>query len=375
MEQKKVLVIIENPIFLEGILTWMSRSNLGVPIQAPSAVEGIAFYESFQPDAVFLEENISDMPISFLVPALCQLKNGTPIWIVTKSGQLLDSTSLPDGAYGVVSPSLPGFLPNSLFQKLPVMSMPSSNDQDKTVGIWQDDAQSDSFYDGSILTGEQVSERKSLVSIGDLKIIGDVHGLTDCHVKGNLTIQGDCVDSHIRCDGDIHVEGGILGLTKGVFCSGTLTANHLDHALVVCGNHLFFKEYCSESIVNTVGRIIGTGVSSSISGGRIRVGQHISVGSLGDTNLNDTLIEMAPPLFHEKLAAKYLLMKYTSANDGDMPFKWDMFADISVESLYQGVTLRFGETEDFTIRTHKGGFRVFLDGKIQIEKRTRLSLG
>lgn len=373
MHQKKVLAIVEDPALLKTICKWMTLNDLGDPIQAPSAVEGIAFFESYQPDAVILEDSISDMPLSFMVSALCQLSDGTPIWIIAPGGVLKDPQAFPEGAFGVIPAEMGSWPVNALFQKLPILNMRTSHDQDDTIGIWNDDSQNDSFFPESVMTAEDVNARGSLVAEGDLCILGDLANVQELVVRGDLTIQGHCHNSHIQCDGNLTVQGRIQGQTNGVFCAGTLEVERIDQALVVCGKNLFFRESCKDSIINVLGRMIGTGPGSSILGGRIRVGQHISVSQIGDDQQTDTWIEMAPAMFHGKLLAPFSAMK-NNGKSVPLPKKLEEMADISVESLYEGVTLRFGEEEDFTIKDYIGGYRVFLNQKVRIQKRKKFSM-
>jgi hypothetical protein len=380
----KILAIVEDSTFLSAIEQWRDKHGLDQLIQAPSAVEGIAFYESYRPDAVILEENISDMPISFLVPALNQLIINIPIWIMTSSGEVLDPDNYPEGAYGTLSPDLHAVLPQSLFQKLPfIRSLPDLGQSD-TVGIWQDDSLTDSFFPGQILTAEELVKRDKIHQEGDLHIIGDVLNVEELIVNGNLSIQGNCIDTHIQCDGDLNVEGTISGKTKGVFCSGSLTVHSLDQALVVCRNHLFFQESCQNSIINVMGRMIGTGPDSHIVGGRNRIGQHLAVSRIGDDEQTETMIEMAPPIFHESLMKRYFgedtpqNESFKALQIGDAPLftpkRFEDLADISAETVFNGVTLKIGSSEDFTIKDYEGGYHIYLAGEIVFKKKNKQTL-
>jgi len=374
-----VLAIVEEPELQIRLRSWAQHWSLEPPVFAPSAMEGIAFYESFQPDLVLIEGQPFDMPINLLVPALKQLEGTTPIWILGREPR--DPSQLPQGLHGrlpedfnLVDPNtlktpMPGFLNEDIDQTL-------SNAEDAIMigGVPIPKIEEEEGL--QLLEADQLPPDRVFNGEGNFKIIGNLVGMKRIQIKGDLQIIGTVKDSHIQCEGDLKISEGIRGTGNGVFCRGTLETGFLDHALVVCGANLFLKGTCVESIVNVTGRMVGIGAHSAVIGGRIRVGQHLNVNEIGSPDGTDTLIEMAPAIL--KKAFKPPQIKFDLPNQSREPFlqppKLEELADIAVETIFPGLTIRIGTQEDLIVSKHDGGLRIFLSEGILIEKRAKQTL-
>ncbi|MEK7273879.1 MAG: FapA family protein [Candidatus Desantisbacteria bacterium] len=120
---------------------------------------------------------------------------------------------------------------------------------------------------------------------------------------GNIEVQGCIEKAYVSADGNILVDGGIIGKGDGnVRAKGTIWANFIEHGIVDAGEDIIVNESIRYSQVDAKKRIIVQGKIGAILGGRIRAGEEVNAKIIGTLTEAKTEIEVgALPLIREEI--------------------------------------------------------------------------
>lgn len=358
-----------------------------------NGIECIACFEAYRPHLVFIDANGDDMPVRFIVQAMNQLDPSSRLFLWTATsdkGAVAEAQAV--GAQGTVQFPLDEKRLDDLLNL--VIEVEEAGD-DETIRGFVDDSASLWNYrtdQQSRLEVEaaEINQRKRFQHKGDLKVVGNLRSVELLEVSGTLEVQGNVVDSHVRCRGDMIVNGGILDCGKmGIFARRMLDAVRVKDSMVVCGGIFLLSETCEGSIVNVAGRMIGKSRSSVLAGGKTRVGEHLMIGILGDEDGCETEVELASNIFfqHWVKLRKRLFQDVVDSRqmDSDRRAWFDRQivsrngylgqADLCAQWIYPGVKIRIGETEEVVVQPCAAPVRVHLTyqgkrlGGIAFERR------
>ena len=102
----------------------------------------------------------------------------------------------------------------------------------------------------------------------------------------------------MKVQGDLLVQGGIIGEHTEIIVLGNLQADYIQAAGVVVKGNLLVKQYIYHAIIRTVGEItVGPGSGErggSVSGGTVCSSRKISLSSCGSASNVPTVLALAP---------------------------------------------------------------------------------
>ncbi len=341
-----------------------------------NGIECIACFESYRPHLVILDADGDDMPARFILQAMKQLDptSRAVLWAVSSAkGAIAEARTI--GAVGTVSFPLDHKSLTQLLESDPI-DQPLSNDE--TIQGFVDDSASLWNYQGEAgdslaIEAAEINQRRKFQHSGDLKVVGNLRSVELLEVTGRLEVQGNVVDSHVRCRGDMFVFGGIIGCNKmGVFARRMLEVVRIKESTIVCGGTLLLGETCENSVVNVAGRMIGKSRSSVLAGGKARVGEHMMMGIMGDEDACSTEVELAANIFFQHWAESR--RKLFVEGQARCEIKADRVqwfeqqvasrkffieqADLFAQWIYPGVKVRIADEEELVIQPCSSPVRV-----------------
>jgi len=165
---------------------------------------------------------------------------------------------------------------------------------------------------------------------GTLRVKGDIAMGMKVRVTGDIIVNGTIEAAEVHADGNITVNGGIIGMTETVSndgqeqsraarrsCGGIIKARFITHAEITAGHTVSAEREVRQSIIDA-GETVMVGPPGSqngvITGGRIRAMKSVQAGTFGTMSGTPTEIQVGlDPNAHSKRAA--LLQKRKDAID------------------------------------------------------------
>jgi len=361
----RILVVHSDPAEAANIKAQLFEFGASEVECVDAAIDGIACFELFRPQAVLFYAGMPDLPARFVVEALKQLEPGALVWLIDEKVSMgLKEEAKTFGAAGAVS--IP--LEQDDYQRLTQPPQDSHDDtaNSETVKGWIDDTLWDNT-EGEVrratIPADEINRMKIYRHAGDLKILGNLREVTELSVTGRLFVDGETIETHIRCAGDLEIAGRVIRCNNpGLFCRSVGDVLEVVESVVVCGKHLFFSMGCRDSTVNVAGRMVGKSNKTEIIGGTTRVGEHLSVGSIGDDSGCQTRVELAPGLFFDTWRqARASLASRDEAFSNTLTLdSYRHCADLVADHIESGVNLKIGETDDLVITPKTQRVRVML---------------
>ncbi|CAM2006157.1 FapA family protein [Acanthopleuribacter pedis] len=376
LDSNRFLVIHRDTAKAQQVKTVLERAGFRAAC-IHSGMEGVPKFETFKPGIVLIETGLTDMPVPVLVQALREMHKEFPIWLLSddpNEATLDEARAI--GAYGVLQcPISVRDLPRLNTQELEDLSDISDETLNDFVPnhIWQEQPTAQHH---TRLIATEVMQRGSLKHKGHLVIIGDLEGVKNLYVDGDLSIQGSVRDCHIRCRGNLLITGALSDCREpGVFARANLSVGQIQNAHVVAGKNLFLKHHCIKSAVYVMQHMVAFGEDSRLVGGIIRVCEHIGFAIVGDAEQTHTQIELAPPLLHEswQRTKKHFWKHAVSINNKlaktkgkairkhlEDPRFYVMQAELIASRVYPGVSIRIGKFEDYIFESYREPTRIFV---------------
>ncbi|HHW12420.1 MAG TPA: DUF342 domain-containing protein [Firmicutes bacterium] len=129
--------------------------------------------------------------------------------------------------------------------------------------------------------------------IGSVHIRGDVESGFVVKAGGDVVITGNVEGGSIYAEGNITINGGIIGQDKSVIkCGGDLYARYIDHAQVDAEGVIKVRDAIMHSVVNSGQKVILGTKKGMIMGGVVRAADLIDVQFLGSKMGTQTEVEV-----------------------------------------------------------------------------------
>lgn len=129
--------------------------------------------------------------------------------------------------------------------------------------------------------------------IGSVHIRGDVENGFIVKAGGDVVITGNVEGGSIQAEGNITINGGIIGQDKSeIKCNGDLYARYIDHAQVDAEGVIKVRDAIMHSVVNSGQKIILGTKKGMIMGGVVRAADLIDVQYLGSKMGTQTEVEV-----------------------------------------------------------------------------------
>jgi len=148
----------------------------------------------------------------------------------------------------------------------------------------------------------RISIRKVLVIDGDLSKVGNIdfpgtvvingnaEGFYEIRCLGDLIVRGVAGGVTIKSEGNVTIEKGIFGRSKGgVESKKNLKVGYINSSIVKCEGNLFVDDYIMDSVVLAKGSIIVNG-RGIIVGGKVLAGENISCNVVGSLHGTKTIV-------------------------------------------------------------------------------------
>ena len=345
-----------------------------------SGMEGVPKFETFKPGTVIIESGLVDMPVPVLVLALREMVQDFPIWLCCDEPN--DSTYAEARAidgYGVLQlPISARDLPRLNTQELDAWDDIADDTLEDFVPNfpWQEQP-APKHYARMVAT--DIMYRNSYRHEGNLVVIGDLDGVSRLDVGGELVVQGSVRNSTVRVRGPLTVTGTVADCREGgVFCRDHVHLGNIERSVVLAGKNLILEHHCIDSSVSVVQQMVAKSEDSRLVGGLIRVGEHLSIGILGDRDQIHTVIEMASPTLREAwLRTKKTMWKTAVAVNAKLtktkgkairkhledPRFYAMQAELVASRIYPGIYVKIGKFEDYIFESYKEMTRIALGPK------------
>jgi len=129
--------------------------------------------------------------------------------------------------------------------------------------------------------------------VGTVHIRGDVESGFTVKAGGDVVITGNVEGGIIEAEGNITINGGIIGQDKSrIKCNGDLYARYIDHAQVDVEGEIRVRDAIMHSVVNSGQRIVLGTKKGMIMGGVVRAADLIDVQFLGSKMGTQTEVEV-----------------------------------------------------------------------------------
>lgn len=129
--------------------------------------------------------------------------------------------------------------------------------------------------------------------VGSVHIRGDVENGFTVKAGGDVVITGNVEGGIIEAEGNITINGGIIGQDKSkIKCNGDLYARYIDHAQVDVEGEIRVRDAIMHSVVNSGQKIILGTKKGMIMGGVVRAADLIDVQFLGSKMGTQTEVEV-----------------------------------------------------------------------------------
>ena len=127
---------------------------------------------------------------------------------------------------------------------------------------------------------------------GNVHVVGNVKGGFQIRAKGDIVVDGVVEDAVLNAGGQIIVQRGIHGMTKGIMCaSGNIVCKFIENATVTAGGYIE-TEAILHSKVSAASEVRVAGKKGIITGGVIRAGSVVDALTIGSEMGTQTHIEV-----------------------------------------------------------------------------------
>lgn len=382
MPFQRILVI--NPSRPNAKLLRNGFETQGLEVKSIFAgMDSVPAFELFQPDAVVIDDGLRDLPVEAVVEAFRQMNPDIYVFLCGQAET--DELRIKCQALAVTGCIIPPF--GKVNWEKAMSRVVANEDQDdslkeeQTHSYYFDDSDWSEFPLLPMHETRQASEfheGESYRIRGNLKIVGDLVGISRLDITGSLIIDGDVVNCKVRCGRSLRVKGKVDNCRSGIFARGDVEAKDVNQSVVVSGGNLIFRTSCRNSDITALQRIIGISQRSKLIGGRTRVGEQIQIASLGHEDHHHTYLEVAPTwMFDAWRLHKMRLWDMTVRNRPRMSKErinlfskqatnkkfFQVLGEILADTIYPGVEIVIGEKEDFIFEKVNKPARVSLGRK------------
>lgn len=138
---------------------------------------------------------------------------------------------------------------------------------------------------------------------GSVYVRGDVENGFTVKATGDVVVTGNIDGGLVYADGNITINGGIVGQDKSVIkCNGDLVARYIDHAQVDVGGDIKVRDTILHSQVNSGRKVILGGRKGIMMGGIVRAEDEIDAQIIGSRMGTITEIEVGTnPAYKQEL--------------------------------------------------------------------------
>jgi uncharacterized protein (DUF342 family) len=110
--------------------------------------------------------------------------------------------------------------------------------------------------DNKVVNGNIDYSTGSIKFSGNLRVTGTVRGGFEIDVEGDCRIGGNVEDAKIICRGDLEINGGAIGSSKGTLkCGGSMKVKHIANFNAQAGEDIIIMEDALHCIMSAQGNI------------------------------------------------------------------------------------------------------------------------
>jgi uncharacterized protein (DUF342 family) len=152
-------------------------------------------------------------------------------------------------------------------------------------GIYLNDESGMHLLDSLVHQGDVNFTTGNISFEGTVEIKGNIASGASVFAGGDLTVHGEIRGGHVRCNGNLKIENGIVLGTSGIMrVGGNIEADFIENSTIHCGGVVTVKKSILASNI-----VAGTGVEilnrdGVLGGGSIVTGEFVKTGKLGLSN-------------------------------------------------------------------------------------------
>ncbi|MBN2545419.1 MAG: FapA family protein [Spirochaetes bacterium] len=133
----------------------------------------------------------------------------------------------------------------------------------------------------------------NILFLGTVVVQGSIEDGFNVKAAGNIEIHGSVGKSELDAEGDVIINGGIMGKNDGRITSGkNVYAKFIESVRVDAGEGVYVQDGILHSEINATKEILCVGKRGAIVGGKLRAGELVKTKTLGSVASPETIIEV-----------------------------------------------------------------------------------
>ncbi len=133
----------------------------------------------------------------------------------------------------------------------------------------------------------------NVLFLGTVIIQGNVEDGFSIKAAGNIEIHGSVGKCELDAEGDIIINGGVMGKNEGLIKSGkSLYAKFIESVKVEVNEGVYAQDGILHSYIDAIKEILCVGKRGAIVGGRLRAGELVKTKTIGSIANPETIIEV-----------------------------------------------------------------------------------
>lgn len=144
-----------------------------------------------------------------------------------------------------------------------------------------------------IIQGDVNLKTGNILFLGTVVIQGGIEDGFSVKAAGNIEIHGSVGRCELDAEGDIMINGGVMGKNEGIINSGkSVYAKFIESVKVNAIEGVYVQDGILHSFIDATKEIVCIGKRGAIVGGKLRAGELIKTKTLGSVANPETIIEV-----------------------------------------------------------------------------------
>jgi len=143
------------------------------------------------------------------------------------------------------------------------------------------------------IQGDVSLKTGNILFLGTVVIQGNVEDGFSVKAAGNIEVHGSVGKCELDAEGDIIVNGGVMGKNEGILTSGkSIYAKFIESVKIDANEGVYVQDGILHSFIDATKEIVCVGKRGAIVGGRLRAGEMVKTKTLGSIANPETVIEV-----------------------------------------------------------------------------------
>ena len=143
------------------------------------------------------------------------------------------------------------------------------------------------------IAGDVNLKTGNILFLGTVIVKGNVEDGFSIKAAGNIEVHGSVGKCELESEGDLIINGGVMGKNDGKLVSGkSIYAKFLESIRVEAAEGVYVQDGILHSFIDAIKEIVCVGKRGAIVGGRLRAGELVKTKTLGSVANPETIIEV-----------------------------------------------------------------------------------